>query len=508
MNKKQRIFGLIAVILMLAILLLPVIKPVEARADIDQKVEELSYDELDAYIEGQLKALNVPGASLVVIEGDQIVHTKGFGTSESGDSAPTPQTPFFIGSLTKSFTSLAIMQLVEEGKIDLDAPVQQYLPWFTLADAEAASRITVRQLMIQTSGISQIPGMIGLANFDNSPDGSERQARGLSNYLPSNQPGETWEYSNVNFNLLGLIVEVVSGEKYGEYVQNHIFAPLDMDHSYISKEAAQKDGLIVGNQQWFGFPIAVPNQQVPVASLPSGQLISSAEDMAHYMIAQLNMGEMKGVSVISGEGIELMHQPAASVSMGDSDMGYYGMGWFINEIKGQKIVYHYGEVPDFFAYMAMLPDQDRAIVLLFNTNEQFYTYALLAASESAALSLAGIAPETNNWSVMPWALRASILLPVLQVFLIGVSMRRLKTKRLESFRRPVRTRTWIQNLALPILLNLILIAIPVFVLASGLFKFLMLYMGDLLSIFTLMGIIALVWTTVRTILIVREYKTS
>ena len=508
MNTKLRIIAMIAIVLMLAVILLPVVRPAQASADLGRQTQTPSYDALDAYIEGQMKALNVPGASLVVVEGDQIVHTKGFGTTGPGGSTPTPQTPFFIGSLTKSFTSLAVMQLVEEGKVDLDAPIQQYLPWFTLADADAASRITVRQLMIQTSGISQIPGMIGLANFDDSADEGERQVRGLSDSIPSHQPGETWEYSNVNFNLLGLIVETVSGESYSEYVQNHIFTPLDMQHSYTSKEEAQQDGLITGNQQWFGFPVAVPDQRVPVASLPSGQLIASAEDMAHYLIAQLNQGEMQGVSVLSGEGMDLMHQPAASVSLGDGAMGYYGMGWFVNEIKGQNIVYHYGEVPDFFAYMALLPDQDRAIVLLFNTNEQLYTYALLSASEAAALSLAGVAPEANNWPVMPWALRAALLLPVLQVVLIAVSARRLKTKRMASFRRPVRTRVWVLQLALPILLNLILVAIPVAVMASGLFKFLMLFMGDLLSIFVLMGIIALIWIVVRTTMIVREYQSS
>ena len=499
---------MITVVLLLAVGLLPAITPVHAVADVNLQAKNLSYEELDIYIEGQLKALNVPGASLAVIEGDQIVHTKGFGTSGPGGSTPTPQTPFFIGSLTKSFTSLAIMQLVEEGKVDLDAPIQQYLPWFTLADAEAASKITVRQLMVQTSGIGQIPSMIGLANFDESPHAGERQARGLSDYVPSHQPGETWEYSNVNFNLLGLTVEAVSGETYGEYVQDHIFNPLDMEHSYSSKEAALQDGLIVGNQQWFGFPIAVPNQRVPVASLPSGQLIASAEDMGHYLIAQLNKDAYRGNVVLSVQGTDLMHQPAVSAGLGDTSMGFYGMGWFVNEVKGQKIVYHYGEVPDYFSYMALLPDQERAIVLLFNTNEQFYTYALLSASEAAALSLAGIPPESTTWPVLPWVLRAGLLLPVLQVVMITVSVRRLKTKRLGSFRRPVQLRTWILHLVLPILLNLILVAIPVAALASGLFKFLMLFMGDLLSIFVVMGIIALVWIVLRTSIIIKEYKST
>ena len=87
-------------------------------------------DAIDAYIEGQRRRLRIPGISLAIVEGDQIVHLRGFGQARPGGEAPLPQTPFFIGSLTKSFTALAVMQLVEAGKIELDAPVQRYLPWF------------------------------------------------------------------------------------------------------------------------------------------------------------------------------------------------------------------------------------------------------------------------------------------------------------------------------------------------------------------------------------------
>src|SRR5512140_3007889 len=105
-----------------------------------------SYKVIDDYIEQQMRRLNIPGVSLAIVEGDQIVHLRGFGRARPSGEAPTPQTPFFIGSLTKSFTALAVMQLVEAGKIDLDAPVQHYLPWFRVADPEASGQITVRHL--------------------------------------------------------------------------------------------------------------------------------------------------------------------------------------------------------------------------------------------------------------------------------------------------------------------------------------------------------------------------
>src|SRR5690349_10178035 len=140
----------------------------------------MNIDAIDRYIEQGLKRLNVPGAALAIVEGDQIVHQRGFGHAHPGGAPPSPQTPFFIGSLTKSFTALAVMQLVEAGKVDLDAPVQHYLPWFRVADPQASSQMTVRHLLNQTSGLSSVSGWAPLADSDNSPGAGERLARALA----------------------------------------------------------------------------------------------------------------------------------------------------------------------------------------------------------------------------------------------------------------------------------------------------------------------------------------
>ena len=226
--------------------------------------------------------------------------------------------------------------------------------------------------------------MIGLANFDDAPDSTERQARALANEGLAHPAGTKWEYSNVNFNLFGLVIEAASGQSYADYVAEHIFTPLQMKHSYTDKAAAKQDGLTVGHEQWFGFPVAVPHLPVPQASLASGQLIASAEDMGHYLIAQMNQGEYEGVRILSEEGVAQMHQPAVETGMG----GSYGMGWFVKDSSAGDLVFHYGEVPDGFAYMALLPVEERGLVLLVNTNQQAYTYALWALGEAAALGLA------------------------------------------------------------------------------------------------------------------------
>ena len=142
--------------------------------------DRVSYEAIDAYIEQQMDRLKMPGVSLAIVEGDKIVHLRGFGRARPGGEAPTPQTPFVLGSTTKSFTALAVMQLVEGGKIELDAPVQRYLPWFRVADPKASAQMTVRHLLNQTSGMPMISGMTALADLDDDPGAAEHQARALS----------------------------------------------------------------------------------------------------------------------------------------------------------------------------------------------------------------------------------------------------------------------------------------------------------------------------------------
>lgn len=151
------------------------------------------FAQLDAYIDGRLRDLSMPGAALVVVEGTDIVHEHAYGQASCAGDVPTPQTPFVIGSLTKSITALAVMQLVEAGAIGLDDPVHDYLTWFRTADPKASALITVRQLLNHTSGLSQQTGIRPLANFDDRRDAAERQARELASFQITRPPGSAFE---------------------------------------------------------------------------------------------------------------------------------------------------------------------------------------------------------------------------------------------------------------------------------------------------------------------------
>jgi len=465
-----------------------------------------SYDAIAAYIEGQMRRLNIPGVSLAIVEGEQIVHLRGFGRARPGGEAPSPQTPFFIGSLTKSFTALAVMQLAEAAKVELDAPVQRYLPWFRVADPQASAQMTVRHLLNQTSGFSQTAGIIPLANFDQNPDAIERQARALATCKLARPVGSAFEYCNLNYNLLGLVIEAASGESYTDYIQHHIFDPLAMSHSYTSKAAAQREGLAVGHQHWFGVPVAVPDMPVASGSLPSGQLISCTEDMAHYLIAHLNQGCYGETQILSPEGIAELHRPAVDVSGMGIEFGKYGMGWMIEETGQGRHLSHKGTLSDFFAYVALLPEQKRGFVLLANANHLMTDFALAQVGSDIASLLSGIQPKPTPLGVLPWIQRGSLLIPALQIAGIAATLRLLGRWRRDQALRPSVGRMWGQHILLPLIPNLSLAAIPLFLQVSGLLRSMLLYLPDYSWIALICGSISGIWAFLRTGLILRTLR--
>src|SRR6266540_4335097 len=204
---------------------------------------------IDAYVESQMREQRIPGLALGIVQGDQIVHLKGFGVADPSGRAVTPQTPFQIASISKSFTALAVVQLVEAGKVDLDAPVQRYLPWFRVADPDASARITVRHLLTHTSGLRDQSEEF--TSRDASDGALEKAVRALRT-VPSAQPGgQAFQYANINYSVLGLIVQTVAGQSYEDYVQAHVLAPLEMTDSYTSPLEARRHGLATGHRYWF-----------------------------------------------------------------------------------------------------------------------------------------------------------------------------------------------------------------------------------------------------------------
>jgi CubicO group peptidase (beta-lactamase class C family) len=246
---------------------------------------------IDRYVRSEMDAQRIPGLALGIVHGDRIVHVQGFGHADRSLRQVTPETPFLIGSVTKSFTALAIMQLSEAGRLQLDAPVQRYLPWWRVADRDASAQITVRHLLYQVSGLSKATGNAYATSRDTHDSALEDRVRGLSDAELTQPVGATWQYSNANYWTLGMIVQAVSGQSYETYVQQHIFDPLQMGKSYTSGTEAVQHGLPTGHRYWYGFPVA---SEVPFdrGGLGSGGLSSSAQDMTRYLSLYLNQGHV------------------------------------------------------------------------------------------------------------------------------------------------------------------------------------------------------------------------
>jgi CubicO group peptidase (beta-lactamase class C family) len=500
---KRRLFPSLLAGAALALVLRQIAKPAPAKPASTSG----PYDAIDAYVEEQRQRLNMPGVSLAIVEGDRIVHLRGFGQARPGGEAPTPRTPFFVGSLTKSFTALAVMQLVEAGKIDLDAPVQRYLPWFRVADPQASARMTMRHLLNQTSGLPGSSGEIPLADFDSSPGATERQARALSTVVLTRPVGSAFEYSNANYNLLGLIIQAASGESYADYVQEHIFTPLDMRHTYTSWAMAKQNGLAVGHRYWFTIPFAAPNMPIPHGSLPGGLLISTSEDIAHYLIAHLNGGRYGNAQILSGAGIDELHCAAVDYrKMGISMQ--YGMGWFVSQLGQTRLIWHSGTLPDFASYMALLPEQKKGVVLLFNADHHWMSPVLTEVGTGVAGLLAIGQPQPAPvpfLGVIPGALRGLLLIPALQIAGVAATLWQLRRWRLDPERRPSGGRVWGRHILLPLIPNL-LAALPLMPMLGKTRGYLMLYMPDLWWTALVCGSFAVVWSFLRTGLVFRALK--
>jgi CubicO group peptidase (beta-lactamase class C family) len=457
---------------------------------------------IDAYVEAQMKDIRIPGVALGIIQADQIVYLKGYGVADPSGRAVTAQTPFLLASLMKPVTALAIMQLVEAGKVELDAPVQHYLPWFQLANEQDSAALTVRHLLNQTSGLSGATGnemFPSAAMMDWTP---EQKVRELSDNPLTYPVGTTYEYSNVNYVILALIVETVSGQPFESYVQEHIFGPLDMRQSFIYQAKALPPETATGYQQWFGFPVA-SDLPLPRSGNGSGGLIASAEDMTHFLIAQLNDGRYGNVSLLSPAGIAEMHTPAARE--GDSET-FYGMGWEVETVDGLTTLTHNGDHGNFHADVTLTSD-GWGIVMMANENG-LLTAGRAGGIAPGVISLLRGGPPPANEGVVELRVVYLAIMSIVALQIIGMVLSLGTLRRWFQNSRPDgRPRGWLRvgwHVILPLILNLLLafaIIVGFPAVAGGglsLQGFMFLY-PDIGYTMVMSGVVAFIWI-IRTVL--------
>src|SRR6266581_3133133 len=207
---------------------------------------------------------------------------------------------------------------------------------------------------------NHIPGVaLGLVHND-------QIVRSLGTVVLDRPVGSRYEYCSANYDVLGLIVQTVSGQPYGTYVQQHIFAPLQMHDSFASEPEARRDGLAQGYRWLFGVP--APFDYYSLSAVPAGFLVSSAEDMAHYLVAQMNGGRFGSATVLSPTGIATMHAPGVAITEGSDTGSSYGMGWNNGTLAGIPAIWHDGAEPNVSTRLLIEPQTRWGAVLLVNAN--------------------------------------------------------------------------------------------------------------------------------------------
>jgi CubicO group peptidase (beta-lactamase class C family) len=327
-----------------------------------QRPGDSSFRAVDAYLRYELTRLRVPGAAVAVVRGDSLVYSATFGRADESGRAVALETPFVIGSLTKSVTALGMMMLVNDNRVALDSPVTAYLPWFHPTGESDSSEITIRHLLNQNSGIPSYAGRMDWAHPDAGDGALERHARRLATVRLTHRPGTTFEYANANYVLLGEVIQEVSRTSYEQYVEEHIFARVGMRHSFTSSPPADGNAMALGYRLWFGHPVAAAKTEFIRSNLPAGGVIASAADMARYLSVHLSGGRYPGGLLVSSAAMEELHRPVSPLNAHWS----YAMGWMSGTLGGQTALWHNGLAPDFYAFMALVPERREGMVLLTN----------------------------------------------------------------------------------------------------------------------------------------------
>jgi CubicO group peptidase (beta-lactamase class C family)/D-alanyl-D-alanine dipeptidase len=306
---------------------------------------------LSAFIEGQLKDKDIPSISIALVDGDKIAFAKAFGAARADGKAPaTVDSVYRVGSVSKLFTDLCVMQLVAAGKLDLDADVRKYLPDFAPENPFGVP-ITLRQLMSHQSGVVR-ESPVGHYFDDTSPSLADTVAS-LNSTTLIYKPGTRTKYSNAGVSVAGYVVERLAGEPFEEHIRRTLLEPLEMPTSGFRMNSAIEKNLATAWMRSHHAPrFVAPN--FALGTLPAGNLYSSMPELSHFMIALLNDGQYKGKRVIDPQVLDSMLKPAVA---SDDQQNLYGIGFRLGEIDGQRTFGHGGAVYGYSTQFLGLPEE-------------------------------------------------------------------------------------------------------------------------------------------------------
>ncbi len=364
---------------------------------------------IEYFIDSEMPASGVPGIAYATVADGDVTSVGARGvTTLDGDAKVTPDTPFLTGSISKSFTALSIMQLVEAGRINLDDELSQHLDAFS---GRPAGAITIRQLLSHTSGFSTLQGNTSHSDITGGSDELERRVDQLADVTPANAPDVTWEYSNTNYEILGRVVEVVSGQDFQAYVAGNILEPVGMKDSFVA-DGEIHESMATGHRPWFGTKQPLPENRTHRGTAPQGGIVASARDLARYLNIMMNGRD----DVLSAEGKTLMMRPASAASP------FYGLGWFIDPDNGT--VWHSGASPGYESLATMVPAERKGVVVLVNGGSGMGFGETAPLRNGITATALGLDHDGEESGLMQKALFLSlVLLPIVYLLSMGWAWR-------------------------------------------------------------------------------------
>ncbi|MBN1317142.1 MAG: serine hydrolase [Anaerolineales bacterium] len=355
-------------------------------------------DNFSKFVVEQMETWKVPGLALVVVKDNDVILAKGFGLRDVEQNLPvTPDTCFAIGSATKAFTTMALGILADEGLLEWDKPVRDYLLGFKMYDNFATERMTPRDLVTHRSGLPRHDLMWYGSPF------SRKELFDRLQYLAPNRDFRThFHYQNLMYMTAGYLAGRVTGTTFEEVVRERIFQPLEMTSSHFSVDETT-------NMKDYSLPYAEKDNaivQVPFRNIdsigPAGSINSSLTDMVNWLSLHLNKGKFKDRGVISEANMAQMHTPQMVIpsmpgldiflKQKDIDHSSYGLGWFIYSFRGHKLVEHGGNIDGFSSLVSFLPNDNMGAVVLTNKESCLLPNALIFDLYERLLGL-----ERTDW---------------------------------------------------------------------------------------------------------------
>lgn len=326
-----------------------------------KEVEEFA----DPLFADKMKKFNTVGSNFVVVKDGKVVLSKGYGYANKEKKVPVDKdTVFQIGSVTKSFTALAAMQLVDQGKVDLKHDIQEYLGEMKVPN-KTGKPLTMFDLLTYTSGVD-LPDIV--TDFSLEYLNKDISMKGyLNTHMPTvvRTPGEAYTYDNFGFMLAGYAVENISGMPYSQYMEKNVFKPLGMN-----KTSVRLTPEVLSNLAAHYGPSGelLPTIGFAPSEKPEGSMASTGEDMAKYLIMHLNKGVFEGKEIVSKKSIDLMHtyQIFADPTIPITTVGFEG--YFNNLMNGQHVILKGGNVPGHSSLIAILPEKNTAFYMSYNND--------------------------------------------------------------------------------------------------------------------------------------------